>query len=184
MSDPLGPDGRRAWDDLAQHLAWSDGPWLAFLFTRSAALTHALRKQLQLRVQADGGVRVIRPRTPQQLRELLPLVLTPGQQPYTWLEAVHLDSGDEVGPWREAWDWFMLRANERRERLMRSVGGGFVVCAPTSLKVRFREAAPDLWSIRSLVLEPETPPLTAKQRPEPDDPTLELDALVAQGWIT
>ena len=184
MNDPLGPDGRRAWEELAQHIEWSDGPWLVFLFTKSAALAQVLRQQLMTKVDPLGGVRVIRPRTPQQLRELLPLVLTPAKQPYTWLEAVHLDAGDGDGPWREAWDWFMLRANERRERLMRSVGGGMIICAPTSLKVRFREAAPDIWSIRSLILEPETPPITREERPEQDDPTLEVDALVAQGWIT
>jgi hypothetical protein len=51
------------------------------------------------------------------------------------------------------WNLF-LRLNERRDALRRRVGGGLVFAVHPSMKPRLRDAAPDLWSVRSLVLEP------------------------------
>src|SRR5439155_26283964 len=73
------------------------------------------------------------------------------------IEAVHVDpptgSGTAPGPWTAAWDDFLLRVNERRDALRRHLKGGLVLAAPPDIKARARDAAPDLWSVRSLVLE-------------------------------
>lgn len=180
----LGADGERAWSDLKQHLEWVDGPWLGFVFTQSTAAVRELEQRVR-ELESPRPGRVLRPRTPHQLRQLLPLLLQPSEtEGVTWVEAVHLDpGGGEPGPWVEAWDWFLLRANERRESLLRTVRHGLVLAAPESLKHRFREAAPDLWSVRALVLAPDIPP---PQGPPTllDSPTLEIDALLAQGWVS
>ncbi len=93
-------------------------------------------------------VKVLRPETPQELRERLRDLLAGGDAELVWLEAVAGGAG-----WTEAWDDLLLRLNERRERLRKGLCGGLILVAPTALKARIREAAPDLWSIRALVLE-------------------------------
>ena len=182
----LGIDGERAWEDLCQHLEWAQGTWLVYVFTRSTVAARELEQRVHNHLELKGETdRVLRPRTPQQLRELLPRLLEGPARAVTWVEAVHLDPGssDDPGPWVEAWDWFLLRANERREALMKAVGGGLILAAPETLKHRFREAAPDLWSVRSLVLAPDLP-LVEPQATLPYETTQEVDALLAQGWIS
>lgn len=184
----LGIEGERAWEQLSQHLEWAEGTWLVYVFTQSTVAARELERrthsQLELRGDRD---RVLRPRTPQQLRELLPLLMEGPTAAVTWVEAVHLDPGSnsDPGPWVEAWDWFLLRANERREALMKAVGGGLILAAPVTLKHRFREAAPDLWSVRSLVLDADLPmvePLATL--PYETTQEVEVDALLAQGWVS
>ena len=47
----------------------------------------------------------------------------------------------------------MMRANEHRDELRRHLTGGLVFAVPDEWKPRVRDAAPDLWSVRSLVLD-------------------------------
>jgi len=65
----------------------------------------------------------------------------------------------QPGSWVRAWDQLMLRLNERRERLRRTLPCGLILTAHPRIKPRIRDAAPDLWSIRSIVLEPLPGPL-------------------------
>ena len=60
---------------------------------------------------------------------------------------------EPAGPWTAAWDWLMMRANEHRDALRRHLNGGLVFAVHKEWKPRVRNAAPDLWSVRSLVLE-------------------------------
>ena len=46
-----------------------------------------------------------------------------------------------------------MRANEHRDELRRHLTGGLVFGVPDEWKPRVRDAAPDLWSVRSLVLD-------------------------------
>ena len=64
----------------------------------------------------------------------------------------HLPDG-EVGSWVAAWDWLMRRLNERRDALRRQLGGALLFAVHPNWKPRVREAAPDFWSVRSLVLD-------------------------------
>ena len=77
-----------------------------------------------------------------------------------WVEAVHIDSvtpqastREDPGPWAAAWDWLMMRANEHRDALRRHLTGGLVFAVADEWKPRVRNAAPDLWSVRSVVLD-------------------------------
>ena len=68
---------------------------------------------------------------------------------------------DQPGPWTAAWDKLLLLLNERRDALGRHLQGGFMMVAPVAIKPRARVAAPDVWSIRSIVMElspPVAPP--------------------------
>ena len=151
-----------SWHQLRQHSEWSDPPWVAFVFTSSTATARALEAEMGAWLASRGETqRVLRPKTPQELREALPWLLTesPEKTGCTWLQAVHIDvptpEGSPPGPWTEAWDSLMLRANTRRDQILSRVRGGLIFVGVPERKPRIREAAPDLWSIRTLVLQPE-----------------------------
>jgi tetratricopeptide (TPR) repeat protein len=167
--------GEEEWQRLRRHLELAEGFWLGFLFTpspRTAAIfRNRTERWLRSRVRSLWS---FRPETPEELRTLLPSLFMPhlAEEGCVWIEAVRADppaaSATTPGPWTLAWDELLLRLNERRERLRRHLGGGLVLAAPPFVKVRAREAAPDLWSIRSLVLEPPPTPAgrSSASRPE------------------
>ena len=163
----LGASGEQAWQALRQHTEWAEDFWIAWLFTGSPPLARELEARME-RLLAERGQQqvVLRPRTPAEARRLLEPLL--GEETRTaacvWVEIIHGDGiglapDDESppGPWTAAWDWLMMRANERRTALERHLPGGVVFVAPPAFKDRTRRAAPDLWTIRALVLEPALP---------------------------
>lgn len=168
---------------LRRHLAWSEGPWLGFVFAPSAAAAERLRTALD-----DGDpVTRVAPRTPHGLRTALPSLLDrPDPSRLLWVEAVHDEApSDPPGPWTEAWDWLLLRANERRQQLLEAASGWLFVL-PSSARGRVREAAPDLWSARALLLElPDAPGVREVPHPPPDPVAPlrhEAQARLEQGW--
>ena len=74
-----------------------------------------------------------------------------------WIESIHSEfpaqGKDGKDSWILAWDHFLLRANEHRDAARRHLRGSLILAAPPRVKPRARDAAPDLWSIRSLVLD-------------------------------
>ncbi len=155
-----------SWEQLRQHSEWSDAAWIAFLFTSSSAEARGLERKMRDWLGKRGLTqRILRPKTPQALREALSFLLAaPGEDVgCTWIEAVHIDvptpDGTPPGPWTEAWDSLMLRANTRREQIMKNLRGGLILVGVPERKPRIREAAPDLWSVRALVLQPEPTPV-------------------------
>jgi tetratricopeptide (TPR) repeat protein len=163
----LGPAGEQAWQTLRVHTEWTDGFWIAWLFTGHAPMARELEARMEalLHERAQRQV-VLRPVTPEEARNLLEPILSENTRDAhcVWVEILHsdgLDPGRETnpGPWTEAWDWLMMRANERRTALERHLPGGLVFVGPPAFKDRARRAAPDLWSIRALVLEPAPPPM-------------------------
>lgn len=153
---PPSESTEQAWAWLRQHLEWAEGFWLVLVFTESPPQAHVLQRRLGEWLGEQGKEqRIIQPDSPEELRAALELLDAPGEAACTWLEAVcrdplHLD--EEGEPWTEAWEHLLLRANERRERL-REQGRGLVLVARSALKPLFREAAPDLWSVHTKVLE-------------------------------
>lgn len=150
-----------AWASLEGHLAWAAPPWVAFVFADDPDAVKRLRERAVRAV--DGEARVLQPDTPQALRERLRDLIAAGTRPLVWLEALH--GGPPASPWTDAWDDLLLRLNERREKLRQGLQGGVVIAAPIAMKPRIREAAPDLWSIRSLVLDVDA----RRGRAGPDD---------------
>ena len=156
----LDPAAEAEWQMLRRQIEFASGFWLGFIFCPSPRPVVALRQRVEqvYRLQASG-VRLVRPTAPEELREILPRLLEPESVDAgcIWIEAVHLDAStftdDDPGPWALAWDWTLMRTNEHREVLRRRLNGGLVYSVPPEWKPRARNAAPDLWSIRSLVLD-------------------------------
>jgi len=101
----------------------------------------------------------VNPSTPDDLRAVLPVLFEQKSAlaSCVWVEAVHSDppapQSTQAGPWTTAWDDLFLRINERRDALRRHLSGGLVLAVPQEMKARARDAAPDLWSVRSLVID-------------------------------
>jgi len=155
--DPLGPKGEAEWDRLRRQIEMSDGFWLGFVFSPSprAVATLCARSDRLLRARARTTV-VLRPETADAMGTVLHgLFGDPAAVAgCTWVDAVRSDPpGSSPGPWTSAWDELLLRMNERRDALRRRLSGGLILAAPPAIKARARDAAPDLWSVRSLVLE-------------------------------
>jgi len=164
----LGPEGERAWSDLRRHVEWAEDHWLAFVFSGSVAQSSVLRERLG-EAFVDLSVVTLHPRTPESLRALPDSLMDAlDAADLVWVECIASDppSTDEGQPWAEAWRWVMMRLNERRGLLSRS-GAPLILAAAHELKITFREAAPDLWSVRALVLEL---PLRERMAPPLDIP--------------
>ena len=154
----LGLDGEHEWLCLRRQFELADDPWLGFIFCPAPSPVAVLRHRtaLMLRQRAEQ-LRRITPGSPEALRELMPqLFESASQADCVWVEAIAVDgplSHDGLGPWAGAWDWLMLRLNERRDALLRRLRGALVFAVHPTWKPRTRNAAPDYWSVRSLVLE-------------------------------
>jgi tetratricopeptide (TPR) repeat protein len=158
----LGREGENEWGRLRRQLDLANRFWLGFLFSADPRVARALRRRTSgvLRSQAMKLLE-FRPETPEALRSAVAEVF---QRPTdvvgcVWVEALQTDRAAHQGPgaWSAAWQDLFLRLNERRERLRRHLPCGLVLAMAAGLKDAARRAAPDLWSIRGLVLEP--PPL-------------------------
>ena len=156
----LNATNEEQWRNLRRQIELADGFWLSFIFSSSPHTVAVFRRRvehiLKFRVQR---MRVIRPGSPDKLRSALHLLFEPesAQADCVWIESIHSDSPvqgeDGKDPWGLAWDHFLLRANEHRDAARRHLRGSLILAAPPQVKPRARDAAPDLWSIRSLVLD-------------------------------
>ena len=157
-SAALGPVGEGEWQRLRRQFELATDPWLGFIFCPAPGPVAALRERTEftLRYRARQ-MRRIHPASPDELRELMPrLFASLPNAGCVWVEVVVMDSPllvDDVGPWASAWDWLMLRLNERRDALRRRLAGPLIIAVHPEWKPRLRDAAPDIWSVRSLVLD-------------------------------
>ena len=145
---------------LFAQLDLAAGFWVAFVFTASEASARALRRRVEEKLRSKAqALALLTVASPDELRTASGLVLEPAHAGrLVWLEALRVDpplspSPPARGPWADAWWSLGLRLNERRDRLQHDLRNGFVVVAPLDAKVTLREAAPDLWSVRSFVVD-------------------------------
>jgi tetratricopeptide (TPR) repeat protein len=158
--EPLGEAGEAEWERLRKQIEFASGFWLGFVFSPSPMHVLVLRARVTRLLAAERAtVLVYRPEQPEELRSVLQRLLQEAQPPAgcTWVEAVRSDSsGARQQPWTDAWNDLFLRMNERRDALRARLTGGLVFAGPPELKPRIREAAPDLWSVRAMVIDLKT----------------------------
>lgn len=149
-----------AWTSLHAQLQLAGDFWLGFVFVASAGAAANLRERLAETLRLRGAkLQLVRPAEPLALASSSTAVLDARAQPQdiVWLECVAVDPAGSApgarGPWLDAWRQFGLRLNERRDLLMRNHAGALVIVAPLAGHRLLRESAPDLWSMRDLVLE-------------------------------
>jgi tetratricopeptide (TPR) repeat protein len=189
-----GVSAEKEWDRVRSHFALNAGFSLVVLIVpdRDGAA-------LCLRVLADDlrgrgqDVLDISPPSPSALRQLAPLLLAqapPSDCGALWLAAAVPEAAEDHAAWQMAWRWGLATVNQNRNPLRRHLDRTLVIVGVPALVPLFREAAPDLWSIRDLVahIEPEPGPMPtaalgverrlAERRPS-DRPIPDLDLALA-----
>lgn len=169
--EPLGEASEAEWERLLRQMELASGFWLGFVFTPSPRSARVLEARVGRVLEArDQALLVIRPDRPEELRGVLPQLagaLAPLAAGATWVEAVRSDAPGSIdAPWTRAWDDLFLRMNEHRDALRARLPGGLVFVGTPELKPRVREAAPDLWSVRSLVVELRAVPTPGAEVPK------------------
>jgi tetratricopeptide (TPR) repeat protein len=147
------------WARLHDQIELADGFWLAWVFSTAFDAPRMMAERVRRTLQESGAkLRCWRPETPKELHEVLPELLDAveeGTSDCLWVEALAVDVPGvaEEASWSWAWRELLMRANERRERLLRTHRGGLVFVGAPEVKVLARENAPDLWTIRAMVID-------------------------------
>ena len=152
----FGPENEALWDTLNTHLDWSSGPWIGFVWSDHWPILEAFRVRTEERLTREGrALDTLRIEEDEQVEPTLITLLEHVQSPSlcTWV-SIELD--DETGP--NPARRFLARLNERRERLRRHRPGGVMLVLPERWREDLLAVCPDLWTVRSVVLEPVPPP--------------------------
>lgn len=139
------------WALLRELVDFADRLVVAFVFADRFPV-RVLRARLQREARKSGmPFRLVVCDEPEALRnDALAAVLAPeADHEITWFEAFGAEEA-----LRQAWLFAAQRWNEHREPLRRSSLRALIVAAPLWAKPVIRLAAPDLWSITNLVVEP------------------------------
>ncbi len=149
-----------AWDRVLFHLENQTGFWLGLVAGDDARPRAALREKARAFWEGEGRAFVLHEPAPGKARALA-VELTRQDAPALHWIRVDGEAGDEGAA------ELVLAMNERREAYRSRLDGGVVIEGRASLKRMVRELAPDLFSIRAFVVEPEAVPATATiDRPE------------------
>jgi tetratricopeptide (TPR) repeat protein len=145
------------WAPLERHLQLVAGFWLGFLFAPSTVPVEVMRERTRRIVEGRGRTFVLlAPETPEDLRGVVARLVEPDAvaAACVWVEAIREDApGVEDGPWALAWQWLLLRMNERRDLYRRRFAGGLMLAGPPPMKAWARVGAGDLWSVRIVVVD-------------------------------
>lgn len=163
MSDPVSLES--AWARLSIHLEWANSFWLLFVFTDDADVSRQLRERAQTQLEAAGREVVeLRPRSPDDAN-VVQALLAGGGDRVAWVDYARHDAPGQ-SDWRHAWEKLCAQLNERREVLRREWGTGGIVLVTTLDRLDDTPGvAPDLWTIRALLLRVAATPVEPFERP-------------------
>ncbi len=156
-----------AWERLWPQLALRQGFWIGFIFGADLTIVRELESRAAnvLRARARG-VESRYASDPEDLPTLLRWVLAgvPVAAGLVWV--VGVAGGRQE--WATAWREFLQRLNEQRDFLRKAVPAGIVLVLPPGLLPMARDAAPDLWSYRTMSLDlPQVSPRPVASIPKP-----------------
>lgn len=142
------------WGRLRTQLDFANDFWLGFLFASPSAPIGVIRDRADAFLRGRGKtLHVIQPESAEELRQLARALLEPLPDfvGCVWVEGAY-QKGSDSAAWASARDTLLVTLNEHREPLMRQIRAGLVFTFSAQTKPRVREVAPDLWSVRSLVM--------------------------------
>jgi len=161
--------GREAWTDwqrLRIHFELDAGFAFLVLLVPGAVGAEICRRDLEEFLRSRGKTLcIVDCRSRGNVRRLPELVLAIEPTPEVggiWLGAAIPESDPEIEAWRAAWRRGLALLNQQRNTLRRRFKFPLVLVGAPWLKVVAREAAPDLWSIRTAVVH-----ITPAPAPEP-----------------
>ena len=136
------------WQELRQHLDWSEGFSLVFYFSDN----HKAMSRLHQRARDYYTGRSVQLHTLEYHPDLemtkalfSAIQQCNGHEPL-WL-MLNKDSGDTA---LQHYSHMLPRLNERRDQLRRDQHQAIIICLPKAFMASCRESAPDLWVIRAL----------------------------------
>lgn len=156
----MSDEDEDAWDRVLFHLENQTGFWLGLVASDDARPRAELREKARAFWEGEGGVFVLHEPEPGKARSLA-VALTRQYEPALHWIRVDADVSEEGAA------ELVLAMNERREAYRSRLDGGVVIEGRASLKRMVRELAPDLFSIRAFVVEPQAVlAIEPSERPE------------------
>jgi tetratricopeptide (TPR) repeat protein len=152
-----GRAAAREWDLVLRHFDLATGFALIVLIVPDRDGAALCAAELERFLSGRGQpLRRLEPEHPQDLRRIaLPLLEEPRADPKPgaiWVSAVISPAAPDVPEWQDAWRYALATLNQQRNPLRRRFDCPLIIVgAPWVLPV-FREIAPDLWSVRTLVV--------------------------------
>lgn len=152
----------QAWESLKIHLEWANRFWLLYVFTDDPRVVDILRSRTQAHLLAVGRqLEDLRPKstTRTDVLEVVEVLLEGRDDDgVAWVDFVRHDAPGSTA-WHDAWQYACMQLNQRRELLRRQWSKGGIVLATTLDRLDETPGmAPDLWTIRSLLLRVATLP--------------------------
>jgi tetratricopeptide (TPR) repeat protein len=145
------------WRLLLRHFSWSDDFAFIALLVPDAGAGELCARELETFFR-DSGKRLVKmtPKTPGDLADLIAALVTfepDSSVGALWVSAVVSEADPERLAWERAWRELAARLNERRDVMRFHVKIPMIFVGTEWLKPMLRETAPDLWSVRTLVVE-------------------------------
>jgi tetratricopeptide (TPR) repeat protein len=165
----FGTKAAECWQHVLEHIRLSNGFSYLILLVPEASAARICAAELVRHLRDQGQELESREfNTPEALREhLAPWVLREtGQQHPIWAASVTSEYDPQHSEWEAAWRYAVARINERRDELIKRHQAPIIMVGAPWLKTVLREAAPDWWSVRSMVvnLKPQFVPSDRKER--------------------
>jgi tetratricopeptide (TPR) repeat protein len=165
----FGAKAAERWQHVLEHIRLSNGFSYLILLVPEASAARICAAELARHLREQGQELESREfNTPEALREhLAPWVLREtGQQHPIWAASVTSEYDPQHSEWEAAWRYAVARINERRDELIKRHQAPIIMVGAPWLKTVLREAAPDWWSVRSMVvnLKPQFVPSDRKER--------------------
>lgn len=144
------------WRKLLQHFDFSEQFAFVVLLVPDVDGAILCRYELERQLEGEGQrLQAIELPTPTSLRQLPEHFLdTPIKENTTclWVAAVAPDYAKDYADWRDAWQSALARLNAFRNPIRKRFPLALVFAGAPWLQELLRETAPDLWSVRTLVV--------------------------------
>jgi tetratricopeptide (TPR) repeat protein len=171
--------GQEQWQTLLNHFEYSKGFSLLVLLVLDVDASELCRRELERQLQQEGKqLFAIELPTPEDLRRLPSSLLEtqpPSDAGCVWIAGVEPDYGKAYPAWRDAWQFMLARLNPYRNNIRRHFNLPLVFVGAPWLQEVMREIAPDLWSVRSLVVRVEPVPSDGATKLTSQLPSFEID---------
>lgn len=163
QADRISPIARRygqaaaqEWQRVLSHFALGDGFALIVLIVPDRDGAQLCRDELQQSLTIQGKqLTRFEPADPLELRQMSSSLLDRVFSPCTgaaWIAAIVPRSTPDFREWEAAWHSSLEGLNQQRNPMRRKFDCPLVIVAAPWVVPLFREAAPDLWSVRSQVV--------------------------------
>ena len=152
-----GTNAAQEWERVIHHFDLAEGFSLIVLIVPDRDGAELCAAELERYLAGRGKLlRRLQPDDPAALRRIaLPLLRTPAEPDVgaVWVSAVVSHAAPDYEDWMGAWRWALATLNQQRNPLRRHFACPLVLVGARWLVPVFREIAPDLWSVRTQVVQ-------------------------------